>query len=166
MAGISGPAVLDRGHVNGNDDQQDRPGDADDLLAARLGLPLTEFWHLAGSSWQHVDVAPELGQGCDWYAAGEPLQVMLGLAPGSSDVLVGRPEGRWGHRGHGLSYVPSSPVAVERLEDLSAAVSAVCQARRRAFRWCRYCRLPTPPEYRDEPDVCMSCAERVLGVVH
>jgi len=149
------------------DDDTEQPVYADESIAAQVGMPLVEFWHLAGRDWQRVDVP--LGEvereveDVGWYATGDPVQAMIGLLHGSSDVLVSRPEGRWRY---GLVYVPASPVVVEDLTELRTAIDAVCTARRRTFRWCRYCRQPTPPEYRHEGDICMGCAESVLGVVH
>lgn len=72
---------------------------------------------------------------------------------------------------------PHSPVATTRLwkrvdwsevsdsKALRALLDAAAKERRREFIPCRFCRRRTPPEHRHD-DVCHSCAEGYLGVVH
>lgn len=49
---------------------------------------------------------------------------------------------------------------------LLALLEAARAARREQFNRCRYCGRLVPPEHRHREDVCHSCAERHLGVVH
>lgn len=48
---------------------------------------------------------------------------------------------------------------------VGALIAAAREARRSKYRVCEMCEVPTAPEWM-HGDVCQSCAERHLGVVH
>jgi hypothetical protein len=40
------------------------------------------------------------------------------------------------------------------------------EMRRARYRTCRYCEKQQPPEWMEDDDVCVACAQRESGVVH
>jgi len=54
----------------------------------------------------------------------------------------------------------------EAVVAVNLLIQAATVIRRTAFRRCRYCQENKPPEWQHEDDVCQSCAEKHLGVVH
>ena len=143
--------------------EQDSAHDEDDRLADHFGMTAVTFWGTAGRNWWRIEVQEDHPGVTDWYGSGEPVQVLLGLPAEGLGAVVAQPRGHWRL---GLVYSPASPVLVHGSEDLPAALAAACTARRRTFRWCRLCRRATAPEHLHGKDVCMACAEVVLGVVH
>lgn len=146
--------------------------DASEILAARLGIDATDFVETFGAGWTPVvtTAAGGLGasddDGSDWYAAGNPTQLMLDL--GSNGPRTARPRGTW----QGPGALVLIPVDVQPIGDLMDArpelarvLAAHLRKRRATFRYCRLCYQVTPPEYL-EGDACMSCQERWRGVVH
>lgn len=47
---------------------------------------------------------------------------------------------------------------------MAEATQAASKARRRTFRWCRYCREVHDPGNLAERNVCTSCAEQYQSV--
>lgn len=122
---------------------------------------------MAGRGWQPVDLAEDADdEGVErrWYVAGEPPQVLLGVDRAGEPLLVARPRVTWESWRPLLR--PDAPHRLDWLGDVAGVLRSVSLARRRTFRWCRYCRTLAAPEHRHEPDICSSCAEVVLGVVH
>lgn len=56
--------------------------------------------------------------------------------------------------------------ATRTMMSLHALIEAACEIRRSKYRKCKYCEQTNPPEWMHSDDVCQSCAERHLGVVH
>ena len=56
--------------------------------------------------------------------------------------------------------------ADQLLSSLSTLVEIARGLRQAAHRKCRYCEEIVAPEWMHDEQVCCSCAERVLGVVH
>lgn len=157
--------------------------DAIDDLAARLGWEPRDLadvigagWRLSGHAPAHdFDADPSGGLDPDdlvpldvtpWHVAGDPPQLMVRVF--AHGVFLARPEGVWTGGTHGLEHQPGLPVyvPVDELADRGAeVVREIVAARRRSFRWCRYCRRPQAPETRMEPDVCHGCASAWHGVV-
>lgn len=134
--------------------------DCSEELATELGLDVDILVDLLGAGWQRVS-----GR---WWHAGDPVQLMVTADELSRQLTLAVPRGEW--RGLGeLVYVPTRPSHLQ-LDDppevIRTAVADALRSRRSTFRYCRYCRCQVPPEYRDEPDICMGCSERWLGVVH
>ncbi len=139
----------------------------DRLLAHDLDLSLERVYELVGRGWELADLGEREAEDLDpprWYVAGEPPQVMLGVAQGQTAILVARPRVSWEHWRPTLQ--PEQLQRLASLEDLAPALARVAASRRRTFRWCRYCRTLAAPEDRYESNVCSSCAEVVLHVVH
>ena len=142
----------------------------DRQLANDLGWPLQRLCEVVGTGWEPVAPADNDGyvdlDQPQWYVAGEPAQVMLGVSrEPAGQVLVARPSGVW--RSWMLTYEPQLPTSIY-LGDVAALQSRLAEvatSRRRSFRWCRYCRTPAAPEHRTEVDVCSGCATDVQGVV-
>ena len=142
--------------------------DASERLAAALGLDTGSFVEVLGSGWHALPQADgEQDQDAAWWAAGEPIQLLLHHGRQQEAVRVAVPNGVW--RGHRLVYVPGRTENVslrDAPDEIRSTVGQLLKARRSSFRYCRFCRSLTPPEYRHEPDVCMGCSERWLGVTH
>ena len=150
----------------------DSSGDEDATaeVASVLGLDVATLVALVGGPWSRVPHPSEnlLSDAShdDWWMAGDPVQLML-TRESSGDVLLAVPRARW--QGWDCAYEPGRTLRLYLDSDPAAVQRAVAEAlrlRRSTFRYCRYCRGLTPPEYRDEPDVCMGCSERWLGAVH
>lgn len=151
-----------------HDDETDRPDDTE-RLATRLGLPPLEFADVFGAHWHEnpgpvhhdYDSDPSGGEGwpvTPWHVSGEPPQLMCRVFEGR--LFLARPEGVWSGGTHGLVHQPRDEVHlhVEQLDEARVVVRRLLAARRRSFRYCRYCRRPTPPELRLAEDVCMGCS--------
>lgn len=142
------------------------PTAGDRELATDLGWDLTALYERAGRGWSRLtsdDTGLPLSDR-NWYVAGEPPQVMLGVAKGPEPVVVARPRGVW--TSWRLALEPEQPHRPAHVpEELSGLLAEVATSRRRSFRWCRYCRSLAAPEHRTEPDVCSGCAQIVQGVV-
>jgi hypothetical protein len=140
-------------------------------LATELGLDVDVLVELLGAGWRRAGGRGRLALGDEgslWWHAGDPVQLMLLADQSSRHLTLAVPRGEW--RGPGeLVYLPTRPFHLQ-LNDppevIQRAVREALRSRRSSFRYCRYCRSQVPPEYRDEPDVCMSCSEMWLGVVH
>lgn len=59
-----------------------------------------------------------------------------------------------------------TPLDARSLPELTRLVAAAARARRRQYHTCRFCGQSVPLEHRDSRDVCHSCAETHLGIVH
>jgi hypothetical protein len=146
-------------------------------LAHEVGLPLTEFVEIFGGSWR---VAEEGGTDFDadpsgsgnlfgpWYLTGEPVQLML--RPSGREVELAVPVGRGGGGVWGRVWLPAAqrtwlPAGEQLLRTARAVVADFLRRRRSSFRYCRYCRVLTPPEDRLESDVCYGCGGRWRGFV-
>jgi hypothetical protein len=162
--------------------------DRTDELAGRLGREPRELADAIGTHWRRHELTPDdletvrgwvthddprlrelahaVDEGTDWYLAGDPALVMLGLR--GADVVVARPVGEWLHGTHGLAHLPGvvAVVDAQHLTALGEQVEAVVASRRRSLRMCRYCRRLVPPEHRYAQDVCHDCATRWSGVVY
>jgi hypothetical protein len=147
-------------------------------LAHAVGLSLTEFVETFGASWT---VAEESGTDFDadpsgsgnlfgrWYLTGEPVQLML--CPSGSEVELAVPVGRGGGGGWRRVWQPAAqrtwlPAGQQLLWTAPAVVADFLRRRRSSFRYCRYCRVLTPPEDRLESDVCYGCGGAWRGVVY
>ncbi len=145
--------------------------DCSQELATELGLDVDVLVELLGAGWRRASSHERLSLGDEdqpWWLAGDPVQLMLSADQWSRTLVLAVPRGEW--RGPGeLVYVPTRPFHVE-LHDppevIQRAVADALRSRRSNFRYCRYCRYQMAPEYRHEPNVCMGCSERWLGVVH
>ena len=151
-------------------------------LAGRLGWDVDDFADVFGGTWRFdadapvfhdYDADPSGGGGLPlggWYVAGSPPQLMMRLSPWHG-IFLARPEGSWAGGAHDLRYSPVEEVYVADTdpadrEQVEAVVRRLLRARRRTFRYCRYCWTSTPPELRVQPDVCQGCATRWWGVVY
>ncbi|MFZ6182300.1 hypothetical protein [Nannocystis pusilla] len=114
-----------------------------------------------------------LSEGASLLEAGDPTEVVL--RADADHLEVRKFAIRWtgaheNERAHVLHSrwawrdLPADPP--ERLEAVRPVIEAVAAERRASFAACRFCHRLTPPEWRFEPDVCSSCAEKHLGVVH
>ena len=156
--------------------------DATGELALRLGWDVDDFAGVFGATWRFDAEAPVLhdfdadpsgGGGLPlggWYVAGSPPQLMMRLSPWVG-IFLARPEGTWVGGTHDLRYSPVDEVYVSDTspgdrEHVEVAVRRLLTARRRTFRYCRYCWEATPPESRFSSDCCQSCATRWLRVVY
>jgi hypothetical protein len=146
-------------------------------LAHAVGLSLTEFVEIFGASWRS---AGESGTDFDadpsgsgnlfgpWYVAGQPVQLML--RPCEYDqVELAVPVGRGGGGGRMHAWLPAAerttlPAGQQLLRTAPAVVADFLKRRRASFRYCRYCRVPTPPEDRLESDVCYGCGSAWRGI--
>lgn len=146
----------------------DDTGDETEALAATLMMEPGEFARLFGAEWRPV---PLFWVGGDvdvlagpWWVGGDPPQLMLRAE--DRGVSVAKPVGFWS--GHELGYRPVDPqfvgLADLRAPETAALLRRLVLSRRRGFRWCRYCRRPTPPELRVD-EVCMGCASTWDGIV-
>lgn len=144
---------------------------AEAYLAQRLGMQLDEFVELFGAGWREAEpFRHQLLSGDDWgewYVAADPPQIMLALTA-DDRVRLARPRGVW----QGVAELSLQPVdertvprGLEATDEVRSIVADLLRRRRSTFRYCRYCRDLTPPEYWEE-GACMSCSERWLGVVH
>ena len=161
--------------MTANDHQ---PSETTDALAAVLGIEVGAFADVFGAGWleesgpvaHDFDADPSGGGGypvTPWHIAGNPPQLMLRVFP--HGVFVARPEGVWRHGTHGLGYEPSQQEYVAGQEVLTRGpdvVRRLLSARRRTFRYCRYCYDRVPPERRIDDDLCMGCATAWHGVVY
>lgn len=158
--------------------ENDEPRYATAELAERLEMPLLEFAELFGAGWvenegpvrHDYDSDPSGGDGMPvtpWMIAGEPPQLMIRVF--HHGVFVAEPEGQWRHGSHGLEYHPGMQRYLAR-DDFATrgqeTVAEMLKRRQRTFRYCRFCRHPTPPELRFEKEVCMGCATEWYGVVY
>lgn len=141
--------------------------DATVSLAELLGLPLEQTVEALGAGWERCVVRGN-GEDRTWFAAGEPVQVLVGVD--AEQVLVacpveqpdGGPGGRPGT--FAVHVLDSRPWWDADLATwLRRTVVDAQRRRRRSFRYCRYCRLLVPPEGRHSQDVCRRCAARYLG---
>jgi hypothetical protein len=149
-------------------------------LAHAVGLPLTEFveifgasWTLAGESGIDFDADPS-GSGNlfgPWYLAGQPVQLML--RPSGREVELAVPVARsgygrvgWMHVWHPAAQWTMLPAGPQLLRTAPAVVADFLKRRRASFRYCRYCRVLTPPEDRLESDVCYGCGSAWRDVVY
>lgn len=169
---------------SGSGEERDRT----DELADRLGREPREVADAVGTHWRRHHLAPRdvelvrgwvahedprlrelahaLDEQTDWFVAGDPALVMLGLR--GADAVVARPVGEWLHGTHGLAYLPGvvAVVDAQHLTTLGGQVDAVVASRRRSLRMCRYCRRLVPPEHRFAQDVCHGCASAWFGTVY
>ena len=74
-------------------DEWDQPVD-DEEVARRVGLSLSQFWDVAGRGWRRLEVHED-SVGGDWWIAGEPPQVLIGVDSSHGAVVVASPLGRW-----------------------------------------------------------------------
>lgn len=78
------------------------------------------------------------------------------------------PAGSWAGGTHDLVYQPAHQSYVSQFEvetpEVEQLVRSLLRRRRSGFRYCCYCRSPTPPELR-VGDSCMGCASAWEGVV-
>lgn len=145
-------------------------GRAEYEIAALLGWTAREVVESLGGGWRrHRGEAGDLDlRPVEWFIAGHPAQLMLAI--GRDEVGLTVPEGRWQGASE-LHYVPVDSCLVwmrhDELRDRGAQEVRTMQARRRrALRWCRYCRRLTPPEERAAPDQCYGCASVWDGAVY
>lgn len=167
-------------------DREER--DRTDELADRLGREPRELADAIGTHWRRHDLPPDdlelvrgwvtdddprrrelahaVAERTDWYLAGDPALVLLGLR--GADAVVARPVGEWLLGSCGLAYLPGIVAVVDsqHLTALGEQVEQVVASRRRSLRMCRYCRDLVPPERRYAADVCHGCASRWFGVVY
>ncbi|WP_435771420.1 hypothetical protein [Nocardioides sp. SYSU DS0651] len=151
--------------------------DESEHLADVLGISTAEFVELFGAMWRRsptepwhdYDSDPSGGEDClttPWHIAGDPVQLMLRVF--HHGVFIGLPTAV--RRGvHELDYHAREQqyLRVDELEQLApAVVKRVLTARRRSFRYCRYCREATAPEHRFSDDTCQGCASTWHGVVY
>ncbi|MGY1792835.1 hypothetical protein ACI796_02475 [Geodermatophilus sp. SYSU D00525] len=155
------------------DDREPEPSTSDDAaLASLLGVPVSALVRALGAGWQEVDtsspVGPELLGYQRWFVSGRPAQVAVGWD--GFVFTLARPEPRW----HGVwplvwEFVADRSFQAEEVlfepEVLAAAAEEIARRRRRTFRWCPMCREVNAREHvHDNTGLCMSCAERFLGV--
>ncbi len=157
---------------------RDDVGDAaeepwDTVLAEEAAMAPADFSRWFGAGWRAAPLTGLLPWSPDrtttpWCLSGAPVQLMLRAGQGIVEVAI--PAGVWEHGTHGLVWLPHEIETVDvRAADeevVVAAVTRLLRRRRAGFRYCRYCRDLTPPEQRFEPDVCMACASRWLGVAY
>lgn len=161
------------------DDDSAGPWTTDELASA-LGWEPKAFADVFGGAWRlaestpvfhDYDADPSGGGGLprgSWHVLGSTPQLMLRVSPWNG-VFLARPEGFWAHGTFGLEYraVDENYLSHDRLEtEAAGVVRRLVAARRRTFRYCRYCVEQVPPELRAEADVCMGCASAWLGVVY
>lgn len=147
-------------------------------LAAVLGLSAAEFARTFGADWRgspgptphDFDADPSGALGADvtpWHVGGDPAQLMMRVF--AHGVFLALPEGTWAGGTHDLRYWPGRQQYIPRDEIATAetetAVRDLLRRRRSTFRYCRYCRQPTPPELQTG-DSCMGCASAWENVVY
>lgn len=146
-------------------------------LAGVLGLPASTFartfgaqWHAAPGPTPHdFDSDPSGGLEAEvtpWFLGGSPPQLMARVF--DHGIFLATPEGSWAGGTHTLVYRPAEQryLAADELDTptVEQLVRDLLRRRRSTFRYCRYCRRPTPPELRVE-DCCIECAGVWEGVV-
>lgn len=112
------------------------------------------------------------GSGTEWFYAGSPVLVMIGI--NEYEVRVGDPAVRWDS--HTPVLYPRKTYEFLRPEDLPRTsllegavewqIRRTRRLRMRRFRRCEECGQMTPPEWRYDASICQSCAERNHGVIH
>lgn len=136
-------------------------------LADLLGLSLGQTVEALGSGWEPC-LPAQASEGSAWFAAGDPVQVMVGVD--AEQVLVACPAEPTG----ASTSHPTGQLTLEVLGRrpwwdpglvawLCRTVAEAQRRRRRSFRYCRYCRMLTPPEQRHSQYVCQGCAARYLS---
>ena len=155
-------------------DYTDRTAD----LAAVLGVSPTTFARVFGAGWRvapgppphDFDSDPSGGleaQATPWHLGGAPAQLMVRVF--GHGVFLAMPDGSFAGGTHDLRYWPLDQryIAREEIEtaETETAVRDLLRRRRASFRYCRYCRRPTPPELLTG-DSCMGCAFAWDGVVY
>ncbi|MPQ96594.1 hypothetical protein GB931_01385 [Modestobacter sp. I12A-02628] len=140
--------------------------DGTDALAALLGEPAERVLRVLGGGWERAEVATRYPPGAEWFAAGVPAQVLVGVA--GRTLAVARPVPRRDPSG-GLR-TDAADVAELAVEDMqlapdvvTAAVDLSVRRRRASFRWCLLCRQLTAPESAHDRRSCRACAVRFRG---
>jgi hypothetical protein len=118
--------------------------------------------------WDAVPAGGDEGLSGPWYLAGEPPQLMVrGL--GDDAYELGYPKGVWAGGTHALTYRAVDRRSLARFDFVRAhpdlVIKDLLRRRRSQFRYCKYCRTLTPPEFLMDGVKCMSCAGTYHGVV-
>lgn len=164
-------------NVPGMDDCDDRDDDRTADLAVVLGMSAPSFARALGSAWRvapgsvphdfDADTSGGLDEGPPWHLGGDPVQLMSRVFPHGLFIALPRPS--WSAGTHGLTYWPDRQTYIAReaiqSPETETLVRDLLRRRRSAFRYCRYCRSPTPPELLVE-DSCMGCASTWEGIVY
>jgi hypothetical protein len=146
------------------DDAEDHRGEVAELLSLDIEVVRRVF------PMPLVPVAVEGTTGAQWFGAGDPTVLLVGI--GIDRVRVAEPEIRWvgphSPRLHARGVVELSwPAATaDGIDALAAEAQRACAARMSRFSTCSECGELTPPEWLHAPALCDSCAERNHGVVH
>ena len=153
----------------------DEPPPTLHMLADQLHLDVLSFVETFGAGWTEApvmhdfDADPAGGWESPfgpWHVAGRPAQLMLRASRETIELAV--PRGEWRELGR-VTLVPSHLISLTRPLDpaaCEAVVKDLLRRRRSSLFFCRYCRVLTPPEYRQSAGVCMGCASDWLGVVY
>ena len=149
-------------------------GDASGRLAAQLGMAPLQFVDIFGAGWRPVesvvrqadgtdgtDSAPGADTTSEWFASGDPVQLMLRVFP--HGVFLARPEGVWHHGAGGLAYRQRDQIFVEvggiaDLARLRELIDRLVRVRRTTFGYCRCCRKIVGPEMLRDARTCQDCS--------
>ncbi len=147
------------------DEDPDRTQELSDLLS----LPRQALVEAVGGWWQPAHPAEDACEPRVWFAAGYPVEVLLGVGRGGG-AAVGMPAIVWdGHEPvlhvRDVREAPPALLGDRLLGWLRTEAADVTRRRRGAMFSCRYCRTRTGPEHRFEGQVCMACSSRYLASV-
>jgi hypothetical protein len=121
---------------------------------------------VAGARWEQLDQVGDPDErslvhptpDSAWFVAGDPVQVLLRVSLFSERLDCHVAEVTW--HGHEPRVAAGRRTGTgsrsEVVTWLPSALQAAQTARRRSFRWCRYCRVQTAPEHMND-GVCHGC---------
>jgi hypothetical protein len=126
------------------------------FLAAQLPEPVDQQQALDGST---------------YFTGGEPGEVIVRLT--HSTIVVWEYAARW----EGPRTLVPRPIRVgsvvwsripapQAVAAVHALIDAARQSRHSRYSTCSYCERVIPPEHMHDDEVCMSCAQKHLGVTY
>jgi hypothetical protein len=119
---------------------------------------------------QPVEQQPD-DEGGIVFTGGSPVEVVAYLR--KSSVAIAEYAGTWETpyeftpkpRQVGLVRWRRLP-ETEMMNVVGQLIKGAREMRRSRYRTCRYCEKQQPPEWMEDDDVCVACAQRESGVVH
>jgi len=137
-------------------------------LAAHLPDPVEHFdVDEAFRSDREGDDREALDPALEWFAAGSPVLVLVGV--GGGVCTVAQPVVTWMGHVPQLAMTQAESVSLDAevatLAWIKREVARVTSARKALFRTCVDCGESNPPEWMMNDGICQGCAERNHGVV-